>query len=159
MRRSVDSSIVDAVRFMIMCPKARVAQAMRATKFTLKESENLAKQMVIRRAYKKAINEQRASFRPLQEIIAPSTPGAETTVSPLTGTTTNTATTDSTPPRAPASTPTSPRRSPRIQQKKPKQLLTRKNSRAMQKHRINKLALSDFTKRAFKWAFEIGFSR
>ena len=125
---------------------------MRATKFTLKESENLAKQMVIHRAYKKAINEQRSSSRPLQEIIAPSTPGAETTVSPLTETTTNTATTDSTPPPAPASTPTSPRRSPRIQQKKPKQLLTRKNSRAMQKHRINKLALSDFTKRKFKRA-------
>jgi len=42
---------------MMMCPKARVAQAMRATKFTLKESENLAKQMVIHRAYKKAIKE------------------------------------------------------------------------------------------------------
>jgi len=57
-RRSIDSRIADAIRFMMMCPKARVAQAMRATKFTLKESENLAKQMVIHRAYKKAINEQ-----------------------------------------------------------------------------------------------------
>jgi len=58
MHRSIDSRIADAVCFMMMCPKARVAQAMRATKFTLKESENLAKQIVIRCAYKKAINEQ-----------------------------------------------------------------------------------------------------
>jgi hypothetical protein len=45
---------------------------------------------------------------------------------------------------------------------KPKPKLIRRNSWAMQKVRVNKLAMSDFEKRALKratnWAFDLGFS-
>ena len=73
-------------------------------------------------------------------------------VSPITGSSDSPSkSTRSKTPTTHASTPTNPRsrRSPRL---KPKPKLTRRNPRAMQKHRVNKLAMLDFSKQALKRA-------
>jgi hypothetical protein len=67
-------------------------------------------------------------------------------VSPITGSTSSTTSRSKTPTPA---TPESIRQSPRLQ---PKLKLTRRNPRTMQKHRINKLATTDFSKQALKRA-------
>jgi hypothetical protein len=53
--RREDKRIANAVAFKIRCRGASIPEAMRATKYTLKESEDTAKQMAIRRAYQKAV--------------------------------------------------------------------------------------------------------
>jgi hypothetical protein len=54
--RRDDKRIASAVTFKIRCQGASIPEAMRATKFTWKESEDPAKQMAVRRAYQKAVN-------------------------------------------------------------------------------------------------------
>ena len=51
----VDNRIMKAAAFKLRCESASIPEAMRASKFTLAESSNPAKQMAIRRAYEKAI--------------------------------------------------------------------------------------------------------
>ncbi len=51
----MDKRIVKAAAFKMRCRDASIPEAMRASKFTLAESSNLAKQMAVRRAYEKAI--------------------------------------------------------------------------------------------------------
>ena len=50
-----DGRVPHAVAFLLRCRGAKVPEAMRAAKFTLKESLDTTKQMAIRRAYAKAI--------------------------------------------------------------------------------------------------------
>ena len=50
-----DGRVAHAVAFLLRCQGAKVPEAMRAVKFTLKESLNTTKQMAVRRAYTKAI--------------------------------------------------------------------------------------------------------
>jgi hypothetical protein len=141
------------VDFMIRCPGAMVPEAMLAKNFTLAESSNLAKRQAIRRAYKEAMKKQDAASSSCEiDLSSPSK-----TVSPLTSNTGTVVTaggdklTSSSPPSSTSTTPGSHRSSPRLKQK-PKLHVTRKNARAMQKHHVNKLATSDFVKRAFKRA-------
>ncbi len=49
-----DQCIAKAVAFKLQCPDARIPEAMLASKFTVAESQNPAKQMAVRRAYEKA---------------------------------------------------------------------------------------------------------
>ena len=51
----VDKRIANATAFKLRCQSASIPEAMRASKFTLAESSNPAKQMAVRRAYEKAI--------------------------------------------------------------------------------------------------------
>ncbi len=148
----VDSRIAAVVDFMIRCPGAKVPEAMLAKNFTLAESSNLAKRQAIRRAYKEAMKKRDAASSSREIVLS----SPSKTLSPLTSDTATAAVTaggDSTSSQPP-STPTTPgsrRSSPRLKQR-PKLHVTRKNARAMQKHRVNKLATSDFVKRAFKRA-------
>jgi hypothetical protein len=146
----VDSRIAAVVDFMIRCPGAKVPEAMLAKNFTLAESSNLAKRMAIRRAYKEAMKKRDAASYSREIVLS----SPLKTISPLTGDTGSTAVVTAggnSTSQQPPSTPTTPgsRQSPRL---KPKLHLTWKNARAMQKHRVNKLATSDFVKRAFKRA-------
>ena len=50
-----DGRVPHAGAFLLRCQGAKVPEAMRAAKFTLKESLDTTKQMAIRRAYAKAI--------------------------------------------------------------------------------------------------------
>ncbi len=121
-------------------------------KISLAESSNQSEQQAICRAYKESIKKRDTASSRRQEIVLSS---PLTTVSPLTGDTTSTAvvTAGGNSTSQPPSTPTTPgsRQALRLKQK-PKLHLTRKNMRAMQKHRVNKLAISDYMKRAFKRA-------
>jgi len=51
----VDKRIAKAAAFKLRCQSASIPEAMRASKFSLAESSNPAKQMAVRRAYEKAI--------------------------------------------------------------------------------------------------------
>jgi len=51
----VDYRIAKAAAFKLRCESASIPEAMRASKFTLAESSNPAKQMAVRRAYEKLI--------------------------------------------------------------------------------------------------------
>jgi hypothetical protein len=51
----VDNRITKAAAFKLRCESASIPEAMRASKFTLAESSNPAKQMAVRRAYEKLI--------------------------------------------------------------------------------------------------------
>ncbi len=51
----MDKRIAKAAAFKMRCRDASIPEAMRASKFTLAESSNPAKQMAVRRAYEKAI--------------------------------------------------------------------------------------------------------
>ena len=136
----VDSRIAAVVDFMIRCPGAKVPEAMLAKNFTLAESSNLAKRQAIRRAYKEAMKKRDAASSSREIVLS----SPSKTLSPLTSDTATAAVTaggDSTSSQPP-STPTTPgsrRSSPRLKQR-PKLHVTRKNARAMQKHRVNKLA-------------------
>ena len=50
-----DGRVAHAVAFLLRCQGAKVPEAMRAVKLTLKESLDIMKQMAVRRAYAKAI--------------------------------------------------------------------------------------------------------
>ncbi len=119
-------------------------EAMRASKFLLAESSHPTKQMAVRRAYGKASGGN--TKPPPTNLVEMSTAGTST-VSPLMNS----------PQRqqAASSQISTPRRSPGGSQSpksKPKPRLIRRNSRAIQKARVNKLAQSDFAKRALKRA-------
>ena len=131
--RREDKRIANAVAFKIRCQGASIPEAMRTTKFTLKDSEDTAKQMAIPRAYQKAItansnapsavlvNRSLSLLSPLTDMVVASSAAAATSVS---------STRDSTTPRSP--------RTPSVVVPQPKEKLIRKIARAMQKHRVNK---------------------
>jgi hypothetical protein len=105
---------------------ASIPEAMRETKFTPKESEDMAKQMAIRCAYQKAVNapsavlvNRRSSsvLSPLTDMVVASSAAAASASS----------TSEST------SKPQSPPCTPLVVPK-PKERLMRKTARAMQKH-------------------------
>jgi hypothetical protein len=93
-----------------------------------------------------------------KEVLPPISIGASkvgspaSTVSPITTAVTGSYSSPST--RSRTRTPTTPTTpsSRRLPRSKPNMKLTRRNPRAMQKHRINKLAISDFSKQALKRA-------
>ncbi len=102
--RREDKRIANAVVFKIRCQGASIPKAMRATKFTLKESKDTAKQMAVRRAYQKAVtaisnapsavlvNWSSSLLSPLTDTVVASSAAAATSVS---------STHDSTMPRSP----------------------------------------------------------
>ena len=51
----MDKRIAKAAAFKLRCQSASIPEAMRASKFSLAESSNPAKQMAVRRAYEKVI--------------------------------------------------------------------------------------------------------
>ena len=136
-----DARIGRAVEFLLRCQGAKVPEAMRAVKFTLKESANATKQMAVRRAYTKAIGGKKKS--PLQVSVDAS---ANTSpLSPLTEPTpttrTSTAQLETTPPHPDGIV---------AQQPKPRQV--RMTASGMQKWRMNKFDATGHAKRAFKRA-------
>jgi hypothetical protein len=76
----VDQRIAKAVAFKLRCPDAHIPEAMLASKFTLAESQNPAKQMAVRRAYEKATSGKTKASHP--NLVNLSTAGM-LTVSPL----------------------------------------------------------------------------
>ena len=58
---AIDKQIAATVVYLKRCPASKVPKAMRACKFTDKESCNPAKQMAVRRAYAKALGGKRKS--------------------------------------------------------------------------------------------------
>jgi len=85
--RRVDVRIAHTVAYLLRCPRSSVPEAMRACKFTDKESCNPAKQMAVRRAFTKALGGKRKS--PPTSSIDDSTVGLSV-LSPLTEPTTTT---------------------------------------------------------------------
>ncbi len=81
---AIDKRITATVAYLKRCPASKVPEAMRACKFTNKESCNPAKQMAVHRAFAKALGGKRKS--PLTSSIDQSTVGLS--VSPLTEPTT-----------------------------------------------------------------------
>ena len=76
-----DKRIADTVAYILKCPASTVPQAMRACKFSDKESKNAGKQMAVRRARDKAMAGKKRAFPP--NVIDSSTAG-NTSMSPLT---------------------------------------------------------------------------
>ena len=139
-----DKRIATTVAFILKCPASTVPQAMRACKFSDKESKHAGMQMAVRRARDKALAGKKSP--PPPSVIISASRSGKKSMSPLTG-----STAPSSPPSTPGST-RSTRSSPRLAKEKPKEKVIRRNSRAMQKVRVNKLAMSDFAKRALKRA-------
>jgi len=117
-----------------------------ACKFSDKESSNAGKQMAVRRAREKAAGGKRKALPP--NLIDVPTDGL--TVSPMTA-----AVSGGTSPNSPPSTPTmlGSMRSTRPTSK-PKMKCIRRSSQAMQKVQMNKLAMSDHSKRTLKRAMK-----
>ena len=134
--------IVHAVAFLLRCQGAKVPEAMRAVKFTLKESANATKQMAVRRAYTKAIGGKKKS--PLQVSVDPS--ANISTLSPLTEPTPTTRTTST------AQLETTPPHPDGVVVQKPKPRQIRRTASGMQKWRLNKFGATGHAKRAFKRA-------
>ena len=80
--RCVDKRIQRTVAYLLRCPRSSVPEAMRACKFSDKESSNAGKQMAVRRAREKAASGKR--IPPPPNVIDTSTVGVST-VSPITG--------------------------------------------------------------------------
>jgi len=80
--RCVDKRIQHTVAYLLRCPTTSVPEAMRACKFSDKESSNAGKQMAVRRAREKAASGKR--IPPPPNVIDTSTVGVST-VSPITG--------------------------------------------------------------------------
>ncbi len=145
--RRKDKRVVNAVAFKIRCQGASMPKVMHATKFTLKESEDTAKQMAVRRAYQKAVtansnapsavlvNRSSSLLLPLTDTVVASSATAATSVS---------STRDSTMLRSPCT--------PSVVVPQPKEKLIQKTARAMQKHCVNKLAKLEHMKSALKQA-------
>jgi hypothetical protein len=140
-----DLRVERTVAYLLRCPRSIVPEAMRASKFSLAESSDPARQMAVRRAYGKVVTGS-TTTQPPPNLVNMTSAGTST-VSPLTNS-----------PQlqlAASSQVSTPRRSPGglpSLMSKPKPQLTRRNSRAMQKVRVNKLAQSEFAKRALKRA-------
>ncbi len=132
-----DQRIAKAVAFKLRCPDACIPEAMLASKFTVAENQNPAKQMVVRCAYEKATSgKTKASHPNLVNLLTAGT----STVSPLTiQMTSANATTSQELSLSPPLTPTTPG-GLLLTRLKPKAKLIRKNSWAMQKVQINKLS-------------------
>ena len=96
----VDKRIQRTVAYLLRCPRSSVPEAMRACKFSDKESSNAGKQMAVRRAREKAASGKR--IPPPPNVIDTSTVGVST-VSPITG-----ANSARSPPSTPPTTPTTP---------------------------------------------------
>jgi hypothetical protein len=144
--RCVDKRIERTVAYLLRCPRLTVPEAMRACKFSDKESSNAGKQMAVRHAHEKAAGGKRIALPP--NLI--NVPTAASTVSPMT-----TAVTGGTSTNSPPSTPTTPgstRSTRSTSRDEPKMKRIRRSSQAMQKVWINKLAMSDHSKRALKRA-------
>ena len=80
--RCVDKRIQRTVAYLLRCPRSSVPEAMRACKFSDKESSNAGKHMAVRRAREKAASGKR--IPPPPNVIDTSTVGVST-VSPITG--------------------------------------------------------------------------
>ncbi len=145
----MDQCIAKAVVFKLRCPDAPIPEAMLASKFTVAESQNLAKQMAVCRAYEKATSgKTKASHPNLVNMLTAGT----LTVSPLRNQTTSAnVMTSQELSLSPPSMPLTPG-GLLLTRSKPKAKLIRRNSWAMQKVRINKLSKWDFAKRAVKRA-------
>jgi hypothetical protein len=82
-----DQRIAKAVAFKLRCPDARIPEVMLASKFTVAESQNPAKQMAVRCAYEKATGGKTKASRPnLVDLLTAGT----STVTPVTIQTTST---------------------------------------------------------------------
>ena len=143
-----DGRVAHAVAFLLRCQGAKVPEAMRAVKFTLKESLNTTKQMAVRRAYTKAIGGKTKSPFSVSVGVADNT----SSLSPLTEEPTPTTRTsvsqmEMTPSPCHARDGESIVRKP-----KPKPRQIRKTASGMQKWRVNKFDASHHEKRAFKRA-------
>jgi hypothetical protein len=127
-----DPRVERTVAYLLRCPRSTVPEAMRASKFSLDESRDAAKQMAVRRAYGKASGGKATHHPPNQvETLSATT----STLSPLTNSPQRLQMVSlqlSTPRRSPRKLP-----SPKL---KPKPRLIRKSLRAMQKARVNKLS-------------------
>ena len=153
--RRADGRIASTVAFIRRCPGSSVPEAMRACKFSLAESLDRGKQMVIRRAVAKGSNVQ---LMPPPHVIEASMMAGTSTVSPLTNQTPvavgGRSQTSSNPPSTATTTATT---SP-IMVPKPTMKVTRRTAGAMHKFRVNRLATSDHgkcaLKRATKWYAE-----
>ena len=139
-----DKRITATVAYILKCPASTVPQAMRACKFTDKESKHAGMQMAVRRARDKALAGKKRP--PPPSVISASRSGKKS-VSPLSSVFTGSTALSS--PSTPGSTRLT-QSSPRLAKEKPKVKAIQRNSRAMQKVRVNKLATSDFAKRALK---------
>jgi hypothetical protein len=147
-----DQHIAKAVAFKLRCPDDHIPEAMLASKFTVAESQNPAKQMAVCRAYEKATSGKTKASRP--NLVGLLTAGTST-VSPLTNQTISAnATTSQELSLSPPSMPQTPG-GLLLTRSKPMAKLMRKNSRVIQKVQINKLSKWDFAKcavkRAKKW--------
>ena len=56
-----DKHIARTVTYLLKCPASSVPQAMRACKYSDKESSDAAKQMAVRRAWKAALKKKKKS--------------------------------------------------------------------------------------------------
>jgi len=142
--RCVDKHIEHTVAYLLRCPNWTVPEAMRACKFSDKESSNARKQMAVRHAREKADGGKRKALPP--NLIDVPTVGSA--VSPMTAAVSGGTSTNSPPstPKMPSSTRSTQSTS------KSKMKRIRRSSQAMQKVRMNKLAMSDHSKRALKRA-------
>ena len=140
----VDKHIERTVAYLLRCPNWTVPEAMRACKFSDKESSNAGKQMAVRHAREKEDGGKRKALPP-NLIDAPTVGSA---VSPMTAAVSGGTSTNSPPstPKMPSSTRSTQSTS------KSKMKRIRRSSQAMQKVRINKLAMSGHSKRALKRA-------
>jgi hypothetical protein len=142
----VDKHIERTITYLLRCPRSSVMEAMRVCRFSAKESSNAGKQMAVRRAHEKAASGKRKALPP----ILINLPTVGLAVSPMT-----TEVTGSTLTTSPPSTPTTPgstRPTQSTSRDKPKMKLIRRISQAMQKVRLNMLAILDHSKRALKRA-------
>ena len=137
----VDKRITKAAVFKMRCQGALISEAMCASKFTLAESSNPAKQMAVCCAYEKAIGSKTKA--PATVSLATTSTGLSLlplTESPRTRTTAQTGT-------------QTPERHDDVQiQLKPKAKQIQQTAPGLQKWQVNKFDLSDHNKRAFKWA-------
>jgi hypothetical protein len=138
----VDKCIERTLAYLLRCPRLTVQEVMQACIFSGKESSNVGKQMAVRCESEKAASGKRKALPP----ILIDSPKVGLTVSPMT-----TEVTGGTSTTSPPSTPTTPgstRLTRSTSRDKPKMKLIRRSSQAMQKVRVNKLAMSDHSKRA-----------
>ena len=139
----MDVRIAHAVSFKLRCPEASIPEAMRATKFSVKESSDTTKQMAVRRAYEKAAGARKSV--PLAVSVAASRTGRTgSSLSPMTEPTT--ATTDA------SAAPRTPEQDDAAIQLKPKRKQIRHTASGMQQRRVNKYDVDDHSKKAFKRA-------
>ena len=132
----MDKRIAQAAAFKLRCQSASIPEAMRASKFSLAESSNPAKQMAVCRAYEKAIR-GKTKTAPTTVSILSTTSGSS--LSPMTES-----------PRTESTAKAVGTQTPECEiQAKPKARQTRHTATGMQKWRVNKFDLAEHGKRAF----------